>query len=264
MEKLLKQKKWYLSQQKNFNMKKIFILFIFLLMLSTSITFAQNDENKDSETAKKINSIDQIKDKVASRVAELKLVEKRGIVGIVESIKGNQIRITDLNNNTRTIDVDELTKFSSSENSSFDLSDIAKGSKISAIGLYNKESERLLARFVNEISIPEFISGVLSNKNEDDYTINLVTEGGKKYILDIEKTTKSYFLAGEELQTAGFSKFQSSQNATIIGFIDPKDENKISVSKIIIFPDLPKNPKISIENESHSKTDTPTSPSPTP
>ena len=245
-------------------MKKLFILLAFLFILLPSTGFAQTENDDVTETTKKTTNIDQIKDKVASRVAELKLVEKRGIVGIVESVKGNQIRITDLNENTRIIDVDELTKFSSSDNNNFDLSDISKGSKISAIGLYNKESERLLARFVNEISIPEFISGVINNINDDDFTINLTTQKGKKYILDIEKTTKSYLLTNGDLETAGFSDYQSQQNAIIIGFKDPKDENKLSVSKIVILPILSKNPKANVQKTSDAKDISNSSPSPTP
>ena len=109
------------------------------------------------EIEKISDKVDALKDKVASRVAQLNLVERRGIIGIVEDVSDTQITIIDLNDKTRIIDVDELTKFSSEDDNSFGISDIKKGSKISALGLYNKESRRLLARFVNEKNIPLFI-----------------------------------------------------------------------------------------------------------
>jgi hypothetical protein len=55
---------------------------------------------------------DQLITNIASRVAQLKLVEKRGIIGVVTNTTNTQITVTDSQNNTRFIDVDELTKFS--------------------------------------------------------------------------------------------------------------------------------------------------------
>jgi hypothetical protein len=243
-------------------MKKVlFIFFIILLIPQTTLAVS---EDRNENTTKKINSVDQIKNKVASRVAELKLVEKRGIVGIVESVDNNQIRINDLNGKTRIIDVDELTKFSSSDSDNFDISYISKGTKISTIGLYNKESERLLARFVNEINIPIFLAGVISDKNNYEFTLELITEDGKNYNIDIENTTKSYSISGEELENTGFSKMDLLKNALVFGFKDPKNENRISATKIIVFPQLPHNPKIVITNKSSTKFSKTVSPSPTP
>ena len=56
--------------------------------------------------------IQRIKDIVASKVAELNLVEKRGIVGKLKENSNMHLVISDIKSNTRNIDVDELTKFS--------------------------------------------------------------------------------------------------------------------------------------------------------
>lgn len=245
-------------------MKKIFLIITILILVSPSLSFAQTTDEETTEKKTDIqkldSKVDQIKDKVASRVAELKLVEKRGVVGIVESVNDNEIRINDLNDKTRIIEVDELTKYSSDEGS-FDLSDVEKGTKISAIGLYNKDSGKLLARFVNEISIPVFLNGVISNKDEDGFTITLSTIDERDYTVDVEKITKSFSFSDGELETAGFAKLETMKNALVIGFVDPKDENRISASRIIIFPDVPKNPGIEVDTPEPSKTSS--SPTPT-
>jgi Rad3-related DNA helicase len=244
-------------------MKKLFLVLIVILFLPQT-SFAQTNNTDGARSSKKINSIDQIKNKVASRVAELRLVEKRGIVGMVENADNNEIRLSDLNGKTRIIDVDELTKFSSQESDSYDISDISKGSKISVIGLYNKESERLLARFVNEISIPVFLSGVISDKNDEESSIKLKTEDDKQYDVDIEKTTKSFSFTNKDLEKIGFSEIETLKNIIVLGFTDPKNNNRISASKIIVFPNLPQNPKIIIDNKQNLKPSKTTSPSPTP
>ena len=67
------------------------------------------------------------------------------------------------------------------------------------------------------------------------------------------------------METTGFSKIDTLKNALVIGYVDPKNENKITASRVIIFPDVPKNPRIEIEqnNEGENK-ETSKSPSPTP
>lgn len=250
-------------------MKKIFLLITIIVLLAPKHIFAQTDsvsasptptiasDDSDSSDATD-NKIDQIKDRVTSKVAKLKLVEKRGVVGTVDSVSGNEIRVNDLNDKTRIIDVDELTKYSSEDNSTFDLSDIKKGSKISAIGLYNKDSERLLARFVNEISIPLFLNGVISDKNSEDFTIELTADDGKNYTVDVESLTKSFSYSDGDLNTSGFSKIKPMQNVIVIGYPDPKKENRITASRVIIFPDVPKNPRIDVEIKEPSGTKSPT------
>jgi len=169
-------------------MKKIFLLFTLLFLLNPSITLGQTnnlDEDKQTPTpTTEDNKIDQIKNKVTDKVEKLNLIEKRGIAGSVESVSGNLIKINDINDMIRTIEVDELTKYSS-DDSSFDLTDIKSGSTISAIGIYNKDSEKLLARFVNDVSIPKFINGVITDKNEDDSVFTITTEDEKKYSIGL-------------------------------------------------------------------------------
>jgi hypothetical protein len=242
-------------------MKRIFFLFtIIFLLLNTVAAYASQETSENPEN--KINSVDQIKNKVASRVAELKLVEKKGLVGTVEKVDNNQIRIIDLNNKVRIIDVDELTNFSSNDNDDFGLSDISKGSKISAVGLYNKESERLLARYITETNIPVFLSGVISDKDSKNYTITLSTEDNKDFKVDIEKITKSYELTDNELEEAGFTKIEASQNALVIGYPDPKEENRLSATKILVIPNLPQNPKINFNKKAEQSVSSPASPTP--
>lgn len=229
-------------------MKKIFLIVLIFL----SLPLSAHAQSTNSENNKVESKIDQIKDKVASRVAELKLVERRGIIGVVTEVKGNQITVNDIKENTRIIEVDELTKFSSEDNESFDLSDIKKGSKISALGIYNKESEKLLARYFNEINIPLFINGVITTKDKDNFTITLSTENKKAYLVDVERVTKIYTFSNGNLESAGFTDINTMENAIIVGFPDPKENNRITANRIIIFPGSPKNPKIEIIKNSSS------------
>lgn len=220
-------------------MKKV-ILFLFVLsLLLPNLSFAQTPSGVDQQ-------INELKDKVASKVAQLKLVEKKGVIGKVTDVTNTQITINDINGNPIGIDVDELTDFSSSDNSSFDISDIKKGMEISILGLYNKDSERLLARFVDETTIPVFLQGVITQKDSANYTVTLSTQDGTTYLVDIENVTKTLEYTNGDLSESGFSKLSNMVNAIVVGFPNSKEKNRITAGRIITFPDSPKDPKVSV------------------
>src|SRR5690348_9180787 len=144
-------------------MRKLFIFAITGLLLCACMTsvFAATTPTPSPTPQNTLEQqISNLKDKIASRVAQLKLVDKRGIIGTVTDVNLTQITLTDSKGDTRFIDIDELTKFSSpSAKSNFGISDITKGSILGVLGLYNRESRRILARFVDVIVLPAEISG---------------------------------------------------------------------------------------------------------
>lgn len=218
---------------------RILIFLFSLIILFHGQAFAQIPTDVNSQ-------IDELKNKVASRVAELKLVEKRGIIGIVSEVSGTKITLADLNKNVKIVDVDELTDFSSEDGKSIGLSDIKKGMKIGVIGLYNKESERLLARFIDEVKMPEFIIGGVTKKDPQNFIITVVTPDGKEYSVSVEDVTKTYSVgANENLSRLGFSKINEKKDVVVVGFFDPKVKQKITATRIYYFEGLPIDPKIS-------------------
>lgn len=193
-------------------------------------------------------AINELKERIASRVAQLKLVERRGIIGTVTDLSDTQITLSDLQNNTRFVDVDELTKFASpSAKASFGISDLSKGTKLGVLGLYNKQSRRILARFIDVLSLPVFLHGVVGEINSLNYTLTIFTENNEQKIIDVENTTRTLaYTKKSGLLRAGFSKIEEQENIIVIGFTDIKDKNRIIASRILLFPEIPKNPKIII------------------
>lgn len=236
---------------------KLFIaafLFIFLIVpdafaqtssLSATprATVAPTEESTTNTLNKQINDL---KDKIASRVAELKLVDKRGVIGVVTEVKDTQIILKDPQEKTRIIDVDELTKFSSpSAKTSFGISDISKGSTLSVIGLYNKQSRRILARFVSSATMPVFISGVVTNVNQTEFTVSVVDENNTTTIVDIEKITKTNtYTKEDEITRSGFSKLTAGDRVVITGYPQKNVKNRITGLRILQLPEAPQDPKI--------------------
>lgn len=190
--------------------------------------------------------INNLKDKIASRVAQLKLVEKQGIIGTVTDIGETQITIKDINGDIHFIDVDELTQFSSpNAKSNFGISDITKGTTIGVLGLYNKDSRRLLARFVDVMVLPQFITGAIASIDTKNYTLTIVQNNNKQITAEIEDITKtSSYDKSAGLTKSGFSKVQVGERVTLVGYTDKQNSKDIIASRIIVFPTLPLNPAI--------------------
>ncbi len=238
-------------------MKKLFLflsVFFFLQTFFVSV-FAISPSPIDSAISPTANPKTPLEDqnalkqnfldKIASRVAELRLVEKRGIEGTVSQVSDTQVTVTDIKGDIRFVDVDELTKFASpSAKTSFGISDIAKGAKISVIGLYNKQSRRILARFIDVVVTPQMLSGIIDTIDPKNFTFSLLTQDGKTYKVDVENITKTLAYSDGSLSRFGFSKLSENQNIFVIGFADKKNKSNIIASRILVFPDIPKNPRI--------------------
>lgn len=200
-----------------------------------------------------IDEINNLREKVASRVAQLNLVEKRGIFLTAQDVSGNKITGEDHQVKIRLVDVDELTKFSSPSAKSFGISDITKGSRISVLGLYNKQSKRILARFIETVILPSFVQGAVSEIDKANFTITVTSENKTITLVDIENVTKksSYTKKGG-INKLGFSKLEVGNRVYVVGYANLKEKNRITATRLIVFPELPKNPKINIQQVSSS------------
>jgi len=235
-------------------------LFLFLLLLTTfyllqntsihaqtiapsklSPTQVEKDPTPTKKPNPIQNQINNLKDRIASRVAELQLVERRGIIGTVNEVSGTQITISDIQGDKRFIDVDELTKFASdSAKDGFGISDIEKGTRLGVLGLYNKQSRRILARFVDVLIIPKTVEGTITSVDEDNFTVSLITDDKKEYTADIENTTKTNEYVKDSVVKSGFSKLIPGNFVIVKGFESDKDPNRLTASRILTFPDISK------------------------
>lgn len=224
------------------------IIFIFSLLFFIFVNIVQAATPAPDPIKETLDEqVSELKDRIASRVAELNLVEKRGIVGTVTGITGTQLTLSDLRGDIRFVDVDELTKFSG-EDSSFGFSDIKKNSSLSVVGLYNKQSRRILARTVEEISLIKIIHGFVATVDPENFVINVATDEKEQIAVSVETTTKtfSYDEEEKELVRSGFSKVAEGQSIFVAGQEDPEDKKRVEGERIIIFPNVIKGPSLQL------------------
>lgn len=254
-------------------MKKITIIstFLFSFFIFSFPVFAisptPTDNQSVSPTIKPTESpikktldaqFKDLKERIASVVAQKNLVDRRGIIGTVTDISDTQITVTDIQNNIRLVDVDELTKFASpSAKSSFGISDIPKGTKLGILGLYNKQSRRILARFVDVINTSKTLHGAVISVDSENYDLKVISENNEIITIEVENITKTnQYTKTNGLAKSGFSKIKEGERITVVGFPNIKDKKSLIASRIIVFPDIPVNPKISIPTPAVSVQDT--------
>lgn len=225
-------------------MKKLLIILctvIISISLTAPLSLAQTKTptpNEASESAE-LKTIEKIKEMVADKVSKLNLVEKRGFVGIVQDTSNTQITVQDIHGKKRFIDIDELTKFQDSIGSTktFGISDITKGNRLAFVGNYNKETERLLARFVTKTSsIPEYVKGTVTAIDEDEFAITVTNSKSEKKIVDIERSTntKSYD-PKDGVQKSGFTQIKVGEKILVVGFPNEDDSKRLSASRVLHF-----------------------------
>ena len=229
-------------------MKKIItltILTVLLSIFSAGSVSAQTKSTTPTPTPKGlkeegIEQIQKIKDIVASKVAELNLVEKRGFTGTVATTNTTQITIKDSANLQRILDIDDLTKFEGSDKETFGISDIKSGDKLLFLGLYNKETKHLLARQIKKSgNIPIIISGIVSNVSSDDFQLEVITENNTKIKVDVEKSTKTSSVSKNgTIEKSGFSKVKLHERILVTGFPDPTDTKTINAERLLHFLDI--------------------------
>jgi hypothetical protein len=239
--------------------KNILLITTLLFFILINKSFAA--EPTPSPTSGALNSqINQLKDKIASQVSKLNLVEKRGIIGSVQSISNNQIALTDLSGNTRYVDIDEITKYASAANSSFGLSDLKKGMLISVLGIYNKDSQRILARYIDTETVPTRYSGEITKIDGKNFNVTVMTTDQKsvKVEIDTTSTVDSYSTSGD-LTKYGFSKLNVGDRVFVVGYPDKTDATLFISDRMIDYLDAPKDATIQIVTPTSAPTIAPTS-----
>lgn len=196
--------------------------------------------------------INNLKDRIASRVAQLNLVEKKTLIGEVSDISQTQLTLKDMQSATQFVDVDELTNFSSpSASSTFGISDITKGSTVGVIGLYNKDSQRILARWVDVLQTPTIFDGAIVAIDSTNFTLTVATVDNPGLVVEVEDVTKTTsYTTSDGILRSGFSKLQTGQRVHVVGFIDTTNPKQLIASRIIVFPTIAPNPRISLVNPS--------------
>lgn len=227
-------------------MKKIKSLMIASILLLIEFNFVgykkiYGQQMISSPSAQEEKKIDQLKEKIASKVAEIQNNNNFGVSGYVESIKNNLIGINNDLGETYQIKTDEvITKYYqviNNKRNEIELKEIQKGDFIIATGII--DGNQVDANNIYKDENFSIQAGQVIEINKNEYWLKVNTLEKEAIILDIETYTKKFLLniKNYQLEPVGFSKIKEGDS---IVFVIKKTSNKqisrASVIKMIIIP----------------------------
>ncbi len=212
---------------------KWFISIIVVLLTLAPSAFAVT--STPSATAQKI---EDLKDRLATKVAELRQTSRKAIFGTVKSTS-----LTSFVVETKTKDVKiELTddlnviQYLKGKRTTLTTENIAKGDTVAVFGDYDTTLDLLKAAVVFiQGAIPERVNGTVASRNDKEFTLTIISPQGQSFTIDIEKATKTLGWDREkkELVKSGFSKIATDASVHVVGTLVPKQERRISATRIV-------------------------------
>lgn len=231
-------------------MKRIILAFIVLFLLMVNFSFAQGQSTEGSTPTvqqEKNNlqkdvqdKIDDLKERLATRVAEIRAKSKRAFHGTIVEKDDVTFSLENGENKT-TIVVDDQTiieQITASGKNTITASTLEVGEKITAFGILDLDQKTLIAKRVIVRKTPIMFYGTAKKVDQNKGIITVSDIGGEEYAFDYEIRTKCVIWdSGEKkLSSCGLSKI--SEGDFIFARVQPKEEGEevYTVLRILVLP----------------------------
>lgn len=228
------------------NHKKIvFVILAFILSLffqtgivlavSTTTTPTQTSSPRPTEKAQINDKIQELKDKLASRVAELNEVSQKVIVGEIKTLSDEKIILL-TNESEINVEINDDTVFyelgRDYKRKEIKLEDFEAGDNIIVWGAFNSSANSLTTKNVyrqpNDVTFVGTIKGV----DKKNFQISVIDLEKNNYTVDIEVDTKvNQYNASEGLIKIGFSNLQPGQFVYVLAAPSPSNKRDLVSGK---------------------------------
>jgi len=219
--------------------KKILVITFFIIFLGFLISFVILAQEKVS-TSSSEKEVEILKEKIASKVAQLRQENNQAVSGKIINLSENQIEIKDNNDKKILIKLDPtLTKYyriKNNQKKEINFSDLEKNNYVVVSGITTDKGINANLIFVDEKYLVEF--GRVIEINKDSYWLKINTITNENIILDIETYTKQLMLNIKDLQLekTGFSKIKEGDMINFVAKDAKNENNHFSAQKIIVIP----------------------------
>lgn len=225
-------------------MKKIGLIHLFSLLIFVTVVSGVVAQTTSTDSAgRKSKEVEQLKEKIAQKVANIVKKDTKAYAGYVQEIKGKIIKIKGTGDTVVTqIETDDvLTKYfqiGTVEKKDADFKDIEKGDYIIISG--PRDAEKVNANTIY-IDTPYSVgSGKITEVDSVANTIRVVTLDRADLILDIETTTTLQIMDSKtlELGKLGFSKIKIGDTVHFAfkRSETPNKDKKYTAGKIVLIP----------------------------
>lgn len=194
--------------------------------------------------SKQTEKIQELKDRIATKVAELKLLKKKVMVGEISNLNSPSFTLTTAEGE-RKVETNEdtnITQAIDNKTKTMKFSELKKGKKVYVWGNYLKEADVLTAKAIFIKEIPSGLLGTISDVDIKAGTVTLQNPTtNQSYLLDVEVFTKINSLDKDNKITKfGFSKIKTGSRSYIYATqSSQKDAAPYTAYRILILPNPP-------------------------
>lgn len=225
-------------------MKQQFLISVFALSLTVippvfAVSSTPSATPKiNTTTSATSQKIEDLKDRLATKVAELRQTSRRAIFGTIKStsITSFVVETTTKDVKIELMDEIKVIQYLKGKRTTLTTDDIAKGDIVAVFGEHDATLDLLkAAAVVIQAPSPERISGAVTSRDDKEFTLTITTPQNQTYIIDIEKTTitLAWDRQKKEIGKFGFSKIVAGDTVHVVGFPVPKKEQRISADRIL-------------------------------
>jgi hypothetical protein len=216
-------------------------LFVTSLMLSQTspvAAVARDATPAATPTTSASAQLEDLKERLATKVAALRDVVKRAVYGTVSSVS---ISSATLDTKTKTLKVElsdqvSVAQVINGKRTTLSLDDVSRGDPITVFGTYDTTLDLLKAQFIfiESPSTVVRISGTVTAVDQKAFTLTVNTPEGRTLTVDFEKSTKTtQWDKNNGIVKAGFSKIVAGDTVHISGTMEPKKEDRMSAARIL-------------------------------
>ena len=219
-------------------MKKAFSVITLVLLLSSptavgAATASVSATPQDDKT----RQIEDLKERLATKVAQLRQEQRKAIAGTVKSVS---LTTTVVETKTKDVKIEltddiKIVQLIKGKRAVLPVDNLAKGDAVVVFGLYDVTLDLLRAKVIFiDGNQPLRVSGVISDISRDDFTITVATAEKQNFVVDIEKSTKTNLWSRDSgVSKGGFSRMAIGNTIHVVGTPVPKKENRISAQRIL-------------------------------
>lgn len=217
-------------------MKKILCIIVLSYLFTSHAVFAVTLTPSPTNPAP-TTAIDDLKERLATKVAELRQTQRKAISGVVKEVTVSTFTIETSGSDIKIELTDDIKVFQTikGKRTALTTDDIAKSDYVAVIGNLDTGLDLLYAKVVVIQNAPLFrVAGMVSEIDRTEFTATVKTPDGQEYVIDIEKSTGALiFDQTRGLIKGGFSKLAIGNTVHIVGTVVPKKENRVSAVRLI-------------------------------
>jgi hypothetical protein len=187
--------------------------------------------------------IEQLKERLATKVAELRTLVKRAMFGTVKDVS---VASATVETSTKDIKIElgdnvGVAQMIGGKRTTLTTDQISVGDPLTVFGTYDETLDLLKAQFIFIESpiVTHHISGTVTATDAKGFTLTIATPEGRTIIVDVEKTTKANaWNATDGIAKSGFSKIAVGDTVHVAGIAEPKQDDHISANRILDLGDI--------------------------